>query len=113
MVWNTRVGMHLQSKADPWPNIHEIDEALLSDPIIGGEKKEHYLGRGSFGIVKLQVYRGIHVAVKELLPRSVKEDVKNEAQILARLCHPYVSPFWRIYSDTTFSNCEVTRNLTI
>ena len=48
------------------------------------------MGRGSFGIVKLQIYRGIHVAVKELLPHSNKEDVRNEAKILAHLCHPYL-----------------------
>ena len=70
------------------PNVHEIDETFLSDPIVNQDP--HYLGRGSFGVVKLQIYRGIHVAVKELLPHSLKEDVRNEAHILAQLCHPYL-----------------------
>ena len=41
-------------------------------------------------MVKLQLYRGIYVAVKEFLPRSVKEDVKSEAEIFASLCHPFL-----------------------
>ena len=67
-------------------NLHEIDEAFLLN-LKGGEK---YLGRGCFGIVKLQVYRGILVAVKQLLPQSLKEDVQHEAEILSQLCHPYL-----------------------
>ena len=47
---------------------HEIDPATLSDPEGLADEMELYIGRGSFGVVKLQVYRGIHVAVKELLP---------------------------------------------
>lgn len=43
-----------------------------------------------FSIVKVQKYRGILVAVKEYLPRTLSEDVKHEARILTRLCHPYV-----------------------
>ena len=70
--------------------MHEINEALLSDPKSKHEKEKYYLGRGCFGIVKLQLYRGIYVAVKEFLPHSVKDDVKNEARLLAQLCHPYL-----------------------
>lgn len=45
------------------------------------------LGWGLFGLVKQQLYSGIYVAVKELVPRSVKEDIPD---ILATLsvCHP-------------------------
>ena len=54
----------------------KIDETFLSDAIANQDL--HYLGRGSFEVVKLQLYRGIHVAVKELLPHSLKEDVRCE-----------------------------------
>ena len=58
-------------------------------PIDEGEK-EYYVGRGSFGIVRLHVFRDIPVAVKEFLPRSVLKDVTDEACILSSLCHPYL-----------------------
>ena len=63
---------------------------MLEDPVIDGERKESYIGRGSFGIVRLQLYRDMKVAVKEFLPRSLHEDVINEAHILASLSHPYL-----------------------
>ena len=66
-------------------NLHEIDEAFLLN-LKGGQI---YLGHGCFGIVKLQVYHGILVAVKQLLPQSLK-DVQHEAEILSQLCHPYL-----------------------
>ncbi len=47
-------------------------------------------GRGSFGIVRIQLYRNINVAVKEFLPHTVTSDVKIEANILARFSHPYL-----------------------
>ena len=51
---------------------------------------------GSFGIAKLQAYRGIYVAVKELLPRSLKDDVRHEAEILSihfyHVCLVFVQP---------------------
>ncbi len=58
--------------------------ASLHDPTIDGEV---YIGRGSFSV---QYYRGIKVAVKEFLPRSMKVDVTNEAAILSLLNHPYL-----------------------
>lgn len=67
-----------------------IDAHMLEDPIVDGEQKECFLGRGSFGIVRLQMYRDIKVPVKEMLPRTVSEDVTKEALILASLCHPYL-----------------------
>ena len=46
------------------------------------------VGRGSFAVVRLQVYRGFDVAVKEFLPHTERADVINEAFILNKLCHP-------------------------
>ena len=53
-------------------------------------QQECYVGRGSFGVVKVQSFRGIQVAVKVFLPRSLKADVYTEASILQLLCHTYV-----------------------
>ena len=46
--------------------------------------------------MKLQTYRGIHVAVKRLLPRAMKQDVEHEGRILSRLCHPYLPYFFGV-----------------
>ena len=62
-----------------------IDPSMLEDPAIDGKIRECYLGRGSFGIVQLQVYRTIAVLVKEFLPRSLVDDVTNAANLLASL----------------------------
>ena len=80
-------GCGIQKVSFVLPN---IDPCMLEDPVIEGKSKECYVGRGSFGIVRLQVYRGIQVAVNEFLPRSLPEDVRNEANLLASLCHPYL-----------------------
>ena len=71
-------------------NLLEIDHTLLHDPVRDGSEKEVYLGQGSFGVVKLKLFRGIKVAVKELQPRTVLSDVRNEAHTLAKLCHPFL-----------------------
>ena len=70
--------------------VSEIDHTMLTDPLVEGEASELFVGRGCFGIVRVQLYRGIQVAVKEFLPKSVVADVKHEASILASLCHPYL-----------------------
>ena len=49
-----------------------------------------FVGRGCFAVVKLQLFRGIKVAVKKVLPRTVLADVHHEASILMQLSHPYV-----------------------
>lgn len=82
------------------PVVHEIDPSLLTDPVVNEKQQEHYIGRGSFAVVRLQLYRGIYVAVKELLPKSVKEDVQNEAEILATLCHPFLPQFYGVCTRT-------------
>ena len=72
------------------PCVLEIDEALLLDPAIEHQEPEVYVGQGSFGVVKLKLFRGIKVAVKELQPLTMLKDVKREAYNLAKLCHPFL-----------------------
>ena len=48
------------------------DPSLLRDP-----ESEIFLGQGSFAVVKLKLFRGIQVAVKELQPRTLLADVKR------------------------------------
>ena len=69
---------------------NEINPKQLHDPVIGDSRETLYLGRGSFGIVRLQIYRDLKVAVKEYLPRSIKNDVEREAAFLTRICHSYL-----------------------
>lgn len=42
------------------PHLQEINLTMLENPVICGEEKEQFVGRGSFGIVKAQIF----VAVK-------------------------------------------------
>ena len=49
--------------------LHEVQPDLLHHPVKSdGSTTEEYIGRGSFAVVRLQLYRGFHVAVKEFLP---------------------------------------------
>ena len=66
----------------------EIDETLLLDPVNG--ESEVYVGQGSFAVVKMKVFRGITVAVKEIQPLTILSDVKKEATVLSKLCHPFL-----------------------
>ncbi len=61
--------------------LHEIEPQNVSEI-------ERWAGRGSFGVVKIHFYRGMKVV--SILPKTVLEDVKNEAEILTKLCHPYL-----------------------
>ena len=70
--------------------IHEIDPQSLANPSLISDDHSTYIGRGSFGVVRVQVYRGIKVAVKEYLPHSVACDVRREARVLSMFCHPYL-----------------------
>ena len=63
----------------------QINPAMLIDL---SEDLITYVGRGSFGIVKLQLYHGIYVAVKQVLPRTFISDVIAEAKCLMKLSHP-------------------------
>ena len=69
-------------------SLHQIDPSHLSDPIQDGKTTEAIIGRGSFSIVQLKVYRGMLVAVKQFRTQSLKEDVLNEALHLNAICHP-------------------------
>ncbi len=71
-------------------SIQEINRTMLRNPVMDGEEREHFVGRGCFGVVKVQLFRGIQVVVKEFLPRSLIADVMHEASILTSLCHPYL-----------------------
>ena len=73
-----------------------IDPSMLEDPVVDGRVEESYIGRGSFGIVRLQVYRGIHVDVKEFLPCSLVHDVTNEANLAFLSSLPSLS-VWCLY----------------
>ena len=73
--------------------IPSIDRSLFSDPADFGDHPNDtdlFVGRGSFGVVKCQMYHGIYVAVKEFLPHTIKESVMKEACLLFDLCHPYL-----------------------
>ena len=76
--------------------LHEISPSLLTDPVRTTDSSKLYIGRGSFGIVKLQMYRGIEVAVKEFLPHTNLADVQREALILNKLSHPYLPHFFGV-----------------
>lgn len=52
------------------------------------DSKDAWIGRGSFGVVTLQIYKGVEVAVKEVLPKTLLADVQHEARIIMKLCHP-------------------------
>ena len=67
----------------------EIDSSMLSDPI-NGRSEDMYPGRGSFGVVKVEVLHEILVAVKEYLPKTLESDLVHEASILNKMCHPYL-----------------------
>ena len=49
--------------------------------------------------MRLQTYRRMRVAVKELLPSTVVSDVRKEALILARFCHPYLPHFFGVVTS--------------
>ena len=73
--------------------VPRIDRSLLHDPIEFGDHpsdRDLFVGRGSFGVVKCQIYRGIRVAVKEFLPHTVQDSVMKEAHVQLGLCHPYL-----------------------
>lgn len=81
--------------------VHEIDPDLLLNPTNGADTAvDKFVGRGSFSVVRMQVYRGMRIAVKELLPGSVKNDVYQEANILALLCHPYLPLLFGVSTST-------------
>ena len=100
-LWLSRTNSHrLQSTSEVKPYISEIDPSLLIRPMVNDQQTECYLGCGSFGIVKLMMYRAMHVAVKQLHIKSLLEDVKQEAELTALLCHPFLPYLYGICSKT-------------
>ena len=100
--------------------LHEINTQNLQDPVVDGSQEVAYLGQGTFGIVKVQMYRNLPVAVKEYLPRCLAADVKQEAAILSHLCHPYLPLLIRVCTTATplclvmqFHGVDTLRSLTI
>ena len=82
----------IQSRANVSSQFQEIEPSLLINPVQkNGQIEDVFVGRGCFTVVKLQLFRGIKVAVKEVLPRTVLSDVHHEASIIMRLSHPYVT----------------------
>lgn len=81
-------------------SVHQIDPSHLLNPIQDGKTTEAIIGRGSFSIVQLKVYRGMRVAVKQFRTQSLKEDVLNEALHLNAICHPYLPYLLGVCSAT-------------
>ena len=82
--------------------LHEIHPDLLQDVIVNGKKKELFIGRGSFGVVRLQMYRKMKVAVKELLPHT---DVVKEAAILTIVSSKPSVIIWSSDKQIAISDC--------
>ena len=80
--------------------LNEGNPELLINPTIEGRMQDLYLGRGSFAIVRLQMYRGLSVAVKEFLPHSILSDVLHEASVLVKLSHPFLPYFFGVCTST-------------
>ena len=92
----------LPQKDEKVSHLPVIDRRLLNDPSSLGHSlsdEDIFVGRGSFGVVKYQEFRGIKVAVKEFLPRTVALDVQREGQMLSKLCHPYLPLLFGIATD--------------
>lgn len=84
---------HKPSKICSRVHVPRIDRSLLCDPTEFGkcpQPEDVFVGRGSFGVVKVQTYHGITVAVKEFLPRTNKESLEREAEVMCELCHSYL-----------------------
>ena len=69
------------------PVLHQVNRSLLSK-----FRKDDYLGKATFGCVKLRRFHGYYVAVKEY-KHSSKDDVIKETEIMSRMSHnnlPYL-----------------------
>ena len=72
--------------------LQHIDPSMLTNAY----DNDNFVGRGSFGRVKVQLYHGTPVAVKQFLPRTVVKDVVNEVEILLQLSHPNLPYFFGV-----------------
>ena len=76
-----------------------------------------FLGHGYFSHVKLMMFHGILVAVKEYWEKTFADDVLKEAELLAKINHPFipylfgmniaVSPFFLVMELIEVSNRSV------
>ena len=56
----------------------EIEPSLFTNPVQkNGQIEDLFVGHSFFAVVKLQLFRGIKVAVKEVLPRTVLSTMKR------------------------------------
>ena len=83
-----RVQQRDHQSTSSYAALHEINPSYLQNPKGMKDSMDVWIGRGSFGVVKLQIYRGVEVAVKELLPKTLLADLQHEAKIIMNLCHP-------------------------
>ena len=99
---NLARNVHHKQTATCEPIHHHIDPSHLQDPIymLDGKSAAKYIGRGSFSVVRVQLYRDVLVAVKELLPHTLQRDVLHEANMLIKLCHPYLPYLFGICINT-------------
>ena len=70
-------------------SLSHIDAGMLTDAHLMFNRTTTYVDRGSFGVVKLKLYQGIYVAVKEFLPCAMLDDVGSEAELSSYFCHPH------------------------
>lgn len=54
------------------------------------------------GIVRVQLYQGTQLAVKEFLPKPVVANVMLQASILAYLCRPYLPLIFGVCTQKQF-----------
>ena len=90
LALNSKIKGPSQSSQQSSSGFHEIDPTMLKDPTFVKADEDLWIGRGSFGVVKIQLYRGIKVVCKELRVKTLLQDVHSEASILMRLSHPYL-----------------------
>ena len=81
-------------------SLQKVDLCLLHNP--GDDKQaECYLGRGSFGIITLKMYRWIDVAVKQLHIRSILRDVEHDSLFASSISSIL---FWSVHGLPTLQN---------
>ena len=84
----------------PGSTLYEIDPSMLHEPIVEGKEKEHFIGRGSFSIVKVQYYRGVLVVVKRFLVHNIIK----EATIVSKLSHPCLPFLYGVCNSGTLTH---------
>ena len=80
---------------------NNIIQEIQPDYLVSFDKtgRDHYLGRGSFGVVSFKMFCGMQVAVKTLHIHCLLEDVQQEASMLVQLCHPFLPHLFGICTE--------------